>query len=439
MALAFLAVATAGAVCVPLNPSYRAQELDLYLTDLDAKAVIVQSGIDSEGKSVAKVRGIRLIELQPQDQAEAGLFVLEADARPAEMDEEAAQADDIALVLPTSGTTARPKLVPLTHANLVLSASHVQAAFNLTPADRGLNIMPLFHIHGLVGSLLSSLMAGASVVCTPGLSAPNFFRWLEEFRPTWYTAVPTMHQAILARAASNVERIRRSPLRFIRSCSAPLAPQLMREMEDAFGAPVIEAYGMTETAHQIASNPLPPGRRKPGSVGRATGTEVRIADQFGKSLPPGERGEVVVCGPTVSAGYENDVSANRAAFVNGWFRTGDQGYLDADGYLFLTGRFKELINRAGEKISPREIDELLMSHPAVAQAATFPSGHRPIDPRRPIGQTPAFQAGRNAAPEPRGSSSPPAQQRFRGAAHRARIAARGYMDADVERRRTWTA
>ena len=370
-ASAFLGVVAGGATCAPLNPGYRTKELEFYLSDLQAKALIVQSGTDSEARVVAETRGIAVIELCPQRDAEAGLFALQCGITLSSANAESARPDDVALLLHTSGTTARPKVVPLTHANLVSSASNVLAAFNLTSSDRSLNVMPLFHIHGLVASLLSSLMAGASVVCTPGFYAPEFFRWLEEFSPTWYTAVPTMHQAILARASSNAATISRCPLRFIRSCSAALSPQLMRELESAFRVPVIESYGMTETAHQIASNPLPPGRTKEGSVGRAAGTEVLIVDGAGHVLPPGEVGEVVVRGSTVTSGYENDIAANAATFLQGWFRTGDQGRLDSEGYLFLTGRFKEIINRGGEKISPREIDELLMIHPAVAQAVTF--------------------------------------------------------------------
>ena len=371
MASVFLAVAAGAATSAPLNPGYRDEELDFCLSDLQAKALIVSSGADSEAKVVAQARGIAVIELCPQHEREAGLFTLQARTPWSSVCLEPARPHDIAVVLHTSGTTARPKLVPLTHANLVSSARNIQATLALTPTDRGLNVMPLFHIHGLVGSLLSSLVAGASVVCTPGFYAPEFFTWLEEFRPTWYTAVPTMHQAILARAQANLASIRCCPLRFIRSSSAALPRQLMRELEEVFRAPVVESYGMTETAHQIASNPLSPSRRKEGSVGLATGTEILIIGAAGHKLPPGKTGEVVIRAPTVTPGYENDVTANASTFIRGWFRTGDQGHLDSEGYLFLTGRFKEVINRGGEKISPREVDEILMSHPAVAQAVTF--------------------------------------------------------------------
>jgi acetyltransferase-like isoleucine patch superfamily enzyme/acyl carrier protein len=235
--------------------------------------------------------------------------------------------------------------------------------------------MPLFHIHGLIGAILSSLTAGASVVCTPGFDPARFFEWLDTLQPTWYTAVPTMQQAILARASSYREIIARRPLRFIRSCSASLPEAVMVELEKVFNAPVIESYGMTEAAHQMTSNQLPPLLRKAGSVGTAAGPDVANMDDAGNLLPVGQVGEVVIRGANVTGGYENNPNANESAFCNGWFRTGDQGRFDADGYLFLTGRIKELINRGGEKIAPKEVDEILIQHPAVAQAIAFAVPH----------------------------------------------------------------
>jgi oxalate---CoA ligase len=368
-AVTFLAVA-ARATSAPLNPAYRANEYDFYLSDLRPKAVVVQSGSDSPAGAVARTHGIPLLTLAPGSAA-AGTFTLTGSEEPCPAHAGVAPPEDVALVLHTSGTTSHPKIVPLTHANICASAHNIRAALTLAGNDRCLNMMPLFHIHGLIGAVLSSLVAGASVVCTPGFYAPQFFAWLEGFRPTWYTAVPSMHQAILARASLNRDLIARCPLRFIRSSSSPLPPQVMVELEGEFNTPVIEAYGMTEAAHQIASNPLPPHWRKAGSVGVAAGPEVAIVDEAGHVLPPGETGEVVIRGKNVTSGYENNPAANQSAFVNGWFRTGDQGYLDGEGYLFLTGRLKEIINRGGEKIAPREIDDVLLGHPAVAQAVTF--------------------------------------------------------------------
>lgn len=376
MAALFLAVSS-GMTCAPLNLSYGESEFDFYLTDLRAKAVIVEQGLDSPVRKVAKDRGIAIIELIPSVDDEAGIFTLVSseDCQKALEEPSFAPSDSVALVLHTSGTTSRPKIVPLTQRNLCISAGNIARSLKLTESDRCMNVMPLFHIHGLVGALLSSLSAGASVICTHGFNAPQFFDLMYEFKSTWYTAVPTMHQAILARAEANQDVIKDSRLRFIRSCSSALPPQLMADLEQCFGVPVVEAYGMTEASHQMACNPLPPQIRKPGSVGIPTGPEVAIMDDAGKLLAPGETGEIVIRGENVTAGYENNPKANESAFTNGWFRTGDQGYLDDDGYLFITGRIKEIINRGGEKISPREIDEVLIDHPAVAQAITFAMPH----------------------------------------------------------------
>jgi acyl-CoA synthetase (AMP-forming)/AMP-acid ligase II len=235
--------------------------------------------------------------------------------------------------------------------------------------------MPLFHIHGLIASLLAPLSAGSEVCCTPGFNALKFFGWMAEVKPTWYTAVPTMHQAILARASKNADVVAESRLRFVRSSSSALPPTVIAELERVFRAPVVEAYGMTEAAHQMASNPLPPRVRKPGTVGPNAGPQVRVVDERGNTLPPGATGEIVIRGENVTRGYENNSAANETAFIDGWFRTGDQGMMDADGYVSITGRLKEIINRGGEKISPREVDEIIMEHPAVHQCVTFGMPH----------------------------------------------------------------
>jgi len=374
MASSFLAVACC-ATTAPLNPAYRADELEFYLTDIGARAILVGADEDGPSVEVANRLGIAILRLQTGPDLPAGSFTIAGDAAGSAIAPELARADDVALLLHTSGTTSRPKLVPLTHANLAASARHIVASLHLTADDRCLNIMPLFHIHGLVAAVLSSLAAGASVCCTPGFNALKFFQWMQEARPTWYTAVPTMHQAILARAARNSEILQQSRLRFIRSSSASLPSQVMAELERTFGCPVIEAYGMTEAAHQMASNQLPPGRRKPGHVGVAAGPEVAIMTPDGRLLPPGQTGEVVIRGPNVMSGYERNPAANEAAFAFGWFHTGDQGVMDEDGFLRITGRLKEIINRGGEKIAPLEVDEVLMDHPAVAQAVTFAMPH----------------------------------------------------------------
>jgi len=374
MAAAFVAVG-AGATTAPLNPGYRAEEFAFYLTDLNARALLLDTIGNEAAEQVAADLGLAILRLEVEDGASAGLFGLSGEAIGATSNPGPAEPGDIALVLHTSGTTSRPKLVPLSQANLAASAENIRATLGLKPEDRCLNIMPLFHIHGLIAAVLASLSAGGSVFCTPGFNALRFFSWLDEAAPSWYTAVPTMHQAILARAARNSDSISSAKLRFIRSSSSSLPPQVMAELEEAFGCPVIESYGMTEAAHQMASNPLPPAARKPGSVGVAAGPEMAIMSQHGGLFGAGEVGEIVIRGPNVTAGYENNPDANAGAFANGWFHTGDQGAMDTEGYFRITGRLKEIINRGGEKISPREVDEILMDHPAVAQVVTFAMPH----------------------------------------------------------------
>jgi acyl-CoA synthetase (AMP-forming)/AMP-acid ligase II len=371
MATAFLGVASATA-SAPLNPAYRKDEFEFYLKDLNAKALIIEAGSESPAIDAAERLGVALITLAPE--GPAGAFRLLGSEMGAAAEPGPAEPGDVALILHTSGTTSRPKIVPLTHANIWTSARNIAASLELSENDRALNVMPLFHIHGLIAGLSAPLSRGGAVFCTPGFNTLKFFAEIEEAKPTWYTAVPTMHQTILTRAGRHKEIISRHPLRFVRSSSSSLPPTVIGELEAAFHCPVIEAYGMTEATHQMASNPLN-GTRKPGSVGVPAGPEIAIMDEAGRLLGRGETGEVVIRGENVTAAYENNPKANGEAFVNGWFRTGDQGVIDADGYLTLTGRLKEIINRGGEKISPREVDEALMDHPAVLQAVTFAVPH----------------------------------------------------------------
>ena len=374
MAVTFLAVSSC-AVSAPLNPSYGPNEFDFYFSDLKASALIVPAASDSPAVAIAAAQGIPVLELTTAPDAPAGSCTLSRRSPGKARVVGPARMEDVALVLHTSGTTSRPKMVPLTHQNLCLSAHNIARWFSLTESDRCLNIMPLFHIHGLIGAVLSSLSAGASVVCTPGFDSTQCLEWMARFRPTWYTAVPTMHQAILARAEHDREVVTDHRLRFIRSCSSALAPKLMEDLEGTFRVPALESYGMTEASHQIASNPLPPRRHKAGSVGLAAGSEVAIMDKHGNLLQSGETGEIVLRGPTITHGYEANPEANERAFANGWFRTGDEGYLDDEGYLYISARIKEIINRGGEKISPREIEEVLLQHPEVSQAVTFSIPH----------------------------------------------------------------
>ena len=369
-ATAFLGVAAAAAA-TPLNPNYLAAEFDSYFELLEPQALITESGFD-QAIETANRRKIPVIMLEPR--GEAGRFTLRmppgSAKRPAP--NTAAKPADIALVLFTSGTTGKPKMVPLSHGNLLASVHAVAETLALTPSDRSLAVMPLFHIHGLVAALLAPLYSGGSVACLPGFHAIDFFGWLSIFKPTWFTAVPSMHQALLARVSSQQKAIKSAKLRFLRSSSSPLAPTVLAELERAFGAPVVEAYGMTEAAHQMTSNPLPPLRRMAGSVGLAAGPEIAVIDAKGRKVPVGTTGEVAIRGPNVMKGYVNDASANREAFAKGWFMTGDLGVIDPDGYLTLIGRIKEFINRGGEKVGPREVEEVLLAHEAVFEAAAFP-------------------------------------------------------------------
>ena len=370
MAAAFVCMAPWCAVA-PLNPAYKADEFDFYLSDLGASALVVAEGADNPALTVATQRDLRVLRLH--EGSRAGAFSLSTDS---ESPAEPRGDDATALVLHTSGTTSRPKMVPLTQANLRASARNIARTLSLSPADICLNVMPLFHIHGLMAPVLASLSSGASVYCTPGFDALRFFGWLGTASPTWYSAVPTMHQAILARAPRNRERIENAALRFIRSSSASLPPPVMAALEETFGAPVIEAYAMTEAAHQMCSNPLPPAPRKAGFVGPAAGPEVAVMDIDGAALDDGEEGEIVIRGENVMRGYLANPEANAGAYYGDWFRTGDQGYMDGDGYVKVTGRLKEIINRGGEKIAPLEVDEVLLNHEAVAEVCTFAVPHR---------------------------------------------------------------
>lgn len=373
LAVAFLTVAACTA-CAPLNPAYGVDELIFYLSDLRAQALIASGDAGPTAINAAARIGIPVIELEPDDSA-PGLFGLKGNPPADKRADGVVTSDSVALFLHTSGTTSRPKLVPLRHRNLIASARNMVDTLQLSASDRCLNLMPLFHIHGLVGGLLAPLAGGGSAVCPPSLRPGDFFRWLDATRPSWYTAVPTMHRAIVADAVGQDDIIGRCPLRFIRSSSAPLPTRLFNELGRTFQAPVLEAYSMTEAAHQMTCNPLAAGTQKPGTVGLPAGPEVALMDEAGHLVPAGETGEVVIRGPSVMSGYEANPEANAGAYVNGWFRTGDQGRFDSDGYLVLTGRLKEQINRGGEKVSPFEIDQVLLRHPDVSEAAAFGFAH----------------------------------------------------------------
>ena len=369
MIVSFLAAAMAG-TAAPLNPGYKEDEFRFYLEDTSASVLL----LPPDGAEAARAAAREHVRVLTIDVDATGTTRLNSAAGRRAIGPK--HVDDIALILHTSGSTGRPKRVPLSHANLSISAQNVARHYALGPDDVSLCVMPLFHVHGLVASTLATLATGGTVVVPAKFNPLSFWRVARDYGVTWYSAVPTIHQLLLARADPAAGKPAGSEkLRFIRSCSAALPPAVMHDLEAAFGAPVLEAYGMTEAAHQMASNPLPPAARKPGSVGIGTDVAVSIMDEKGHHLKPGEPGEVVIKGPNVTRGYENNPEANASSFTDGWFRTGDQGVLDDRGYLTLVSRIKELINRGGEKISPREIDEVLLAHPAVSEAVCFGVSH----------------------------------------------------------------
>ena len=351
----------------PLNPSYKTNEYEFYLKDLNPKIVIVEPNSSNEVVGVAKNLNIPVCEIKIKKDDPSGLFNLFDIESEYQLPEE----NDEGLVLHTSGTTSRPKIVPLTNKNIYSSAENISKSLNLSEADHCLNIMPLFHIHGLIAILAASIRSGASICASNGFNALNFLELAKSEKITWYSGVPTMHQAILLRAEKNLELAKNLNLRLIRSSSASLPPAVFEKLNNVFGCSVIEAYGMTEATHQMTSNPLPPKKQKPGFVGIPAGPEVCIMDEKDKILDQGETGEVCIKGDNVTLGYDNNPEANKNSFTNGWFRTGDQGYFDQNGYLKISGRLKEIINKGGEKISPLEVDNVLMDHPLIEQAVCF--------------------------------------------------------------------
>jgi acyl-CoA synthetase (AMP-forming)/AMP-acid ligase II len=365
--VSFLAASIAG-TAAPLNPAYPYEEFLFALSDTNARVLLCPPVGAEFARSAAADHRIPVLSVEMTDKGKVQLVDAPTGASATEP-----TGDDIALILHTSGSTGRPKRVPLRHFNLAVSSANIANSYALSEEDVSLCIMPLFHIHGLIGSTMATLLSGGTLVVPTKFNALSFWRTVRKHHVTWYSGVPTMHQLLLAR--THHKPIEAASLRFIRSCSAPFSPELIHKIEEIFGVPFVEAYGMTEAAHQMTSNPLPPRHRKPGSVGVGTGLRVRIMDKQGNSLENNQCGEIAIQGANVFRGYENNPEANARAFVNGWFRTGDQGYLDQDCYLHLTGRIKDIIIRGGENIAPHEVDAILLRHPAVAAAVTFGCAH----------------------------------------------------------------
>jgi acyl-CoA synthetase (AMP-forming)/AMP-acid ligase II len=356
------ALAALGAAAAPLNPAYTATEYEFFLGDLAPRLVLVAAGDAAAARdaagSIPVAEVVRRVGEQPT-------LLSDGEEAPHRATAEPGQPEDVALLLHTSGTTSRPKQVPLLQRNLVASARATARHYQLGPSDVSYCAMPLFHVHGFVGSTLAPLAAGGSVVAPRRFTPSRFWALARAHNVTWISASPTFHHAILKQAVEPVET-----LRFVRSCSSSLSPALMERAEQGYGVPVLEAYGMTEASHQMTSNPLPPAARIPNSVGLSAGASVRVVDELWLDTPSGAPGEVIVAGPGVTPGYLGNDEANASSFRDGWFRTGDIGVLD-DGYLYLKGRLKEMIIRGGDNISPAEIDEVLLSHPAVSEAVCF--------------------------------------------------------------------
>ena len=368
--ISFLAVTIAG-TAAPLNPAYTSDEFEFYLDDTNAKGLITSDDVGADARNLI---GNDILDIRVSSTSDGLVKFTNENIDDCARHDIAPSEDDIALVLHTSGTTSRPKRVPLRHRNLIVSVRNIVETYSLTSTDVSLCIMPLFHVHGLVASTLATLYSGGTIVVPPSFSPMGFWQLVKEHDVTWFSAVPTMFQSVLSRTRGKTVA-GETKLRFIRSCSAALSPITLKEMEDVSGVPVVEAYGMTEAAHQMASNLLPPGQRVPGSVGQGTGVKIAIMDEEDHLQPTGTIGEVVISGANVIDGYESNAEANASSFVGQWFRTGDRGVLNEEGVLTLQGRLKELINRSGEKISPIEIDEVLLSHECVSEAVAFGVPH----------------------------------------------------------------
>ncbi|KAF1988110.1 acetyl-CoA synthetase-like protein [Aulographum hederae CBS 113979] len=373
--IAFIAASWQRGIAAPLNPAYKQSEFEFYISDLSSAVTLVPKGAvarDDPAVRAARKYQAAIAECYWDPSSQSVVLDVKEKGKLTGMGNatiEIARPDDVALVLHTSGTTGRPKAVPLSHRNLTRTMKNIQQTYALSPSDRTMLVMPLFHVHGLLAAFLAPLGSGGSaIVPTGGFSASKFWNDYNTHGGTWYTAVPTMHQILLKHPLPSPK----PNIRFIRSCSSPLSPKVFHELEAKFEAPVLEAYAMTEAAHQMTSNPLPPGSRRPGSVGVAQGVELKILDQSGKEVPIGSEAEICIRGENVTSGYINNDSANASSFTDGgFFRTGDQGRVDSEGYVTITGRIKELINKGGEKISPVELDNAIAQHEDVAEAVSF--------------------------------------------------------------------
>ncbi|WP_046497073.1 FadD7 family fatty acid--CoA ligase [Streptomyces odonnellii] len=373
--VALLGAARAGVVVAPLDPALPEAQLSARVEALGARAVLLgPTAPDAEPVARVPVPAWPLrVDISRTGTATATLDTGALAPRDVPAASGGPAARD-ALVLFTSGTTDRAKMVPLTHANVAASLRDICATYELGPGDATVAVMPFFHGHGLLAALLATLGSGGCVLLPERgrFAAHTFWDDVQAVAATWFTAVPTIHEILLDRSAHEYPGPQVAPLRFVRSCSAPLNTATQRALERTLGAPLLSAYGMTEATHQVTSEPLPDyGPLKHGSVGRSTGVDLRVVDRNGRPCPPGVRGEVWLRGATVTRGYLADPDETAHSFTDGWLRTGDLGSLDEDGYLFLAGHIKNLINRGGEKISPEHVEDVLAGCPGVAEAAVF--------------------------------------------------------------------
>ncbi|EGG23828.1 AMP-dependent synthetase and ligase domain-containing protein [Cavenderia fasciculata] len=367
-------------IAAPLNSTYTVEEFKFYLEDMGAKLVFIQSGLKA-AVDAANELGIKVWELKELPNYETHKMTYSLDGQVIGNDqsvtsiplESQPQENDVALFLHTSGTTSKPKGVPLRHKNIAVSSSNIATTFHLSPQHRSMVVMPLFHVHGLIGVTMSTFFAGGSLVVPLRFSASTFWSDVKQFNVNWYSAVPTIHQILLSMEKNETASPHKGLLHFIRSCSSSLAPTLFESLENCFGCPVVESYGMTEACHQMSSNLLPiDGKRIPGSVGKGTNVQVGTANDNGDLLKQGEVGEICIKGDNVFDGYHNNPTATAENFTkDGWFLTGDIGSIDEDGFITLKGRKKEIINRGGEKISPLEVDNVLLENESIAEAVCF--------------------------------------------------------------------
>lgn len=372
-ATASLAIAAA-ATCAPLDPNLSQAEITRYLQQLEPDVILCFADRRAEWQSAASQLNIPLLEVAVDLSQPAGYFQLQGETGFAVKAQGWAEPQDTALIIMTSGSTGEPKLVPLTQAGICYSCAQLTQVMQLTSKDVCLNLLPLFHVHGLISNLLIPLAAGGKVVLCGSFNPDRFLSWLVQSQATWYSVSPTIHLAILKAITQNPLSHQQHALRFIRSGSAALSPQVIAELEQRLAVPLVEAYGMSEVPN-LTSMPLPPPPKKLGSVGLSIGPEIAIIDESGRFLPQGAVGEIVVRGKNVTSGYLNHSPANQNAFIKGWFRTGDQGWLDEEGYLYLSGRLKEVINRGGESVSPQEVDNALLQLAEVEEAGTFAVAH----------------------------------------------------------------